>query len=100
VKHRTADEGDTADFGVLFIGYVADIDFQTTVGTAYGVTGGARDTKVRELLGWWNHLYYDALHWYEPATARGGHNESEFARPSCGRAGSVERTRLRSRSRR
>ena len=27
-------------------------------------------------------------------------NESEFARPSCGRAGSVERTRLRSRSRR
>src|SRR6266404_7732188 len=28
------------------------------------------------------------------------HNESEFARPSCGRAGSVERTRVGSRSRR
>ena len=28
------------------------------------------------------------------------YNESEFARPSCGRAGSVERTRVVSRSRR
>lgn len=74
VKHRTADGGDTADFGALFMGYVADINFQNAVGTAYGVTGGARDTKVRELLGWWNQLFYDTLHWYEPATARGGHN--------------------------
>jgi len=56
------------------MGYIADINFQNRVGTAYGVTGSARDTKVRELLGWWNQLFYDTLHWYEPAAARGGNN--------------------------
>jgi hypothetical protein len=74
VRHRTGDGGDTPVFGVLFMGYVADINFQNAVGTAYSVTGGARDTKVEELLGWWHQLYYDTLHWYEPAAARGGHN--------------------------
>lgn len=74
VRHRTGDGGDTTAFGVLFMGYVADINFQNGVATAYNVSGSARDTKVREILGWWNQMYYDTLHWYEPAAARGGHN--------------------------
>ncbi len=37
---------------------------------------------------------------YRPSAPKQRPNESEFARPSCGRAGSVERTRVGSRSRR
>jgi hypothetical protein len=39
VKHRTGADGDTVDFGVLFIGYVADLDFQKAVGPPIGSTG-------------------------------------------------------------
>jgi len=73
-KHDTGDGGNTPNFGVLFMGYIADINFQNAVGTAYNVSGAARDTKVRELMGWLNSRLYDTLHWYEPAASRGGHD--------------------------
>ena len=56
--HRTGDGGDTPNFGVLFMGYTADINFQNAVGTAYGgISGAARDTKVQELMAWYNASY-------------------------------------------